>query len=337
MSLFLKVKNKIIAFSNYLGNSCFVNRYKYTCNTSDKKIFIFSVVWGEFVDVYFNYVIPSLFQSGNLPLLKSDGFEIQFLLYTIDDPEMFEAKYKAQFEKYKLSNLEVKKITTNEKEPRKINISALLDGLRTSIDHKAIFIMAPPDILISNYSLYNSVMSVYYKGLSFASAHPRVKFDILKDEKIKCMVNENAPIDSAAMVSLAMSHLHDKYIYANDMLDKNTTYAGVSIRKLSDNIYNVIHNLPSPFVVCPQEEDFTYFSRSGDFNQWDRGWLEMLVRRNRIKISGSSDQYFSIELTKDEENAKPKPGLLGNDVAGESFHNRVCNMVNVTWRGDGRT
>ncbi len=334
MSLFLKIKNKLAGFSSYLGNKCFVKRYRYKNGECHKKIYIYTIAWGEFIDTYFHYTIPSIFQAGNIPLLKSQGFEIIPILYTLESTDSIKSKFKIEILKNNLENLLIERIVTNKTTPRKINITALLNVFRRCIDEKAMFVMAPPDTLFSNGSLYNSVMSVYYKKMCFASAHPRVNYTLLQDENICNMTTKGTQVESATLVNLAITHLHDKYIYANDMLDENTTYAGVSIRKINNKIYNVIHNLPTTYVVYPQEEDYKFFKRSGDFNQWDREWLELLVKRNRVKISGSSDQFFCVELTSPDEKAITKPGLLGNDIAGESFQNRVSNMVSVTWRAE---
>ncbi|VAW70952.1 hypothetical protein MNBD_GAMMA12-2429 [hydrothermal vent metagenome] len=333
--MFNKIKNKIINFSNFIGNNCFLSCHRDIDISPRKKIYVYSMGWGDFLEYYFKYTVPSIYQPSNLPLLESEGFEIIPILYTIDEPDKIYQSYGELITKYLPDNFCIEQIKLQTVGLVKhIANEAILRVFRKSIDENALFIMAPPDTIFSDGSIYNAVKSVYYKSVCFGSAHPRVKFDLLEDQKIKTMACGGESISSPTMVKLAMTHLHDKYLYANDELDENTTYAGVSIRKINDELYSVIHNLPTTYVVYPLEEDYQFFKRKGDFNQWDREWLQLLVKKNRIKISGASDQFFCVELTSKDEKAKTKPGLKGNDIAGNSFQNRICNMVNVTWRAE---
>ena len=338
MSLISKTIHKLIAFSQFVSNNSFQNHFnfenKHKSNT--KKVYVFSVAWGDYLDNYFNSTVPSIFQSSNLPALAAEEFDISLVLYTLEDPEKVSEKYRAIIDKYMPDNFTIEKIETNQAIVKYIMNVALLRFFRKAIDDNALFIWAPPDIIFSNGSLYNSVMSVYYKGVCFASMPVRVEIDILKDESVKAMIEKGTVISSPKLVEIGLKNLHENFIYANDELDENTTHYGVSIRKITDQIYNVIGNMPSVWVAKPLEEDYRYFFNIGDFNQWDRGWLELLVKRNRLKIGGSSDQFFCVELTKNDMSfmAKKQKGQLGNDYSGDGFATRVCNMVNVIWRTD---
>ena len=67
---------------------------------------------------------------------------------------------------------------------------------------------------------------------------------------------------------------------------------------------------------------------------WDREWLQMLVKTNRIKISGSSELFFGIEITPEPFKADEelKTNQKYNDIGGSSFHHRVCRTFTAVWR-----
>ena len=336
MSLLSKVISKLIAFSQFVSNNSFQKYFKFDnkYNSYTKKVYVFSVGWGDYLDHYFKYTVPSIFQSSNLPALAAEEFDISLVLYTLDEPDKVLEKYRTIIDQYMPDNFTIEKFQTSQTIVRYIMNVALLRFLRKAIDDHALFILAPPDTIFSNGSLYNSVMSVHYKGVGFASIPMRVEMDTLKDESVQAMIERGTVISSPKLVEIGLKNLHEKFVYANDELDENTTHYGVSIRKITDQLYNVIGNLPTVWVVRPLEEDYQHFLKKGDFNEWDRGWLELLIKRNRIKISGSSDIFFCIELTKkdDPDLVTKRKGQLGNDYSGDGFATRVCNMVNVIWR-----
>jgi len=336
MSLLFKIKNKIVAFSQFIGNSCFEYQHLSKIKNSNKKVYVFSVAWGSYLDYYFNTTIPSIFQPSNIPGLVAEEFDISLVLYTLDDPDEIFQKYKNVIINYMPNTFKIEKIETKHTIVKYIMLVAVLRFFRKAIDDKALFIWAPPDIIFSNGSLYNSVMSTYYKEVCFAAIPARVSLNILENQSIKDLIQQKTSISSPKLVSIAFDNLHENFIYANDELDENTTHYGFSMRKITNELYSVIGNMPSPWVIYPIEEDYQYFLSVGDFNQWDRGWLELLIKKNRLKIAGSSDQFFCIELTENDENfiAKKRAGQFGNDYSGNGFATRVCNMVNVTWRLD---
>ena len=98
-----------------------------------------------------------------------------------------------------------------------------------------------------------------------------------------------------------MRNLHSSFKFAEENLTFNTCYSGFSFRRLSKSIFAITSNMPSTFVVIPNKEDVKFFETAGSFNEWDRGWLSFLLKKNRVKFSGSSDLFFCVEITNENE------------------------------------
>jgi len=327
---FVKIKNKVMSFSQYLGNNCYLpiadmRKVKYR-----KKIIIYTLAYGDYLDYYFDYSLPALMHESNYGALIKEGFQVEFLLYTIDNKNSIIEKYK-NHPFFDLERISIIKFDAQgDSTPRKIASHSLIDVFRRCLDEQAILYLGTPDFIIGNRSLFNSVTLSFGKNQCFASAHARVSLDILEQLESKSVYG----ISNPDLVRLGMKFLHKNLKYANERIDKNTTQKGISYQKVSSNIYTVTHNLPSPYLVFPLEEDHDFFCKCMDYNMWDREWLQMLIKTNRIKVSGSSDLYFGVELTPvpfvaDEE---LKENQKYNDVGGNSFHHRVCRTFTSVWR-----
>jgi len=326
----MKIKDKLINFSNYLGNNCYLGCKNMRKATYNKKVIIYTLAYGEYLDYYFDYSLPALMHKSNCEALVEKGFEVEFLLYTIDKKDFILKKYKDHyfFNKSKIDIVEFDK--GGEATARKIASRAIIDVFRRCLDERAVLYLAPPDTIVGNGSLFNSINASYGKNVCFASAHPRVSTSILS-EIDHC---NKQGIDNASLVNLAMRFPHDNFKYSDEDLEKNTTHKGISYRNVSPNLYMVTHNLPSPYVVFPIEEDYDFFCKCQDFNMWDREWLQSLIKTNRVKISGSSDLYFCVELTPEPFKADEelKTNQKYNDIGGSSFHHRVCRTFTAVWR-----
>ncbi len=327
-----KILNKIIVIYYYASNNCFSKSEDMRNRVYDKKIYIYTAAWGEYLDWYFKYSLPSLTNKTNSELLIGAGYKVKFILYTTDSKKSVVKKYMSKNNGF--SAVEIVEFDSgNENEVRKIAVKPLVDILKRCLKEKAMLFQAPPDIIFSNGSLYNSVITSFGKNKCFASAISRVSVDILND--IPAYLEKG--IKGSKLVGICMKYMHDELRYANEDLEKNTTYKGISYRKISSSMYTITHNLPSVFLVFPIKDDYEYFNKVQDFNMWDRGWLEILVRTKRLKISGSSDLFFPVELTNDnfDRNSEISSNLKYNDeLYRPEIHNHVANMFITVWRSD---
>jgi hypothetical protein len=273
-----------------------------------ESLFIFSCVWGEkHINMFFEYGLPSLLMANNLPLL-SKRKKINICFYTKDsDVTFIHKKMKQSSCKYNYSI----KIESNFKDKsRDMMLNFFIHFLDKCIKNNALMLIAPADTIFSNGSISNMVELADGKGVSIAVAHPRVSIESLIKNNINII---NLGADCPSMVDIAIKYGHDSLLQSDETNDDNSTYLGLATKQTPSGLA-VIHNNPSPYLCSPIKDDLLFFKRSPSFNVIDKTWTSFLFRQSRLKIIGSSDIAFIIELTHNNDK-KPdlKPGMKFND------------------------
>ena len=326
-----KVTTKITAFSNFLGNNSSLNIEDIDKLSVSKNVVVYSLAWGNYLDIFFNYTLPSIMHSSNIPNLERNGYEISFRIYTIESSTDLEKNYRDQLKKIKKYELNIVSLKEESKKASIIAKHAITDVFKHCIDNNLIMFLAVPDTIFSNYSVYNSVVLTYSKRKTFVSAHPRINRNLLKDFK-------EFPINgftSSELVAYALENSHPNFKYSDEALTSNTVHAGISHRKLSESLFIITSNMPTAYVIIPNQDDINFFKKVGTFNEWDRGWLSFLLKKNRVKISGSSDLFFCAEITNENEitEVKTKTSKLPwKDLYSRTFSHRLSNIFVSIWR-----
>ena len=314
-----------------------------------RKIIFHSVVWGDdFLHPFFSYTIPSLLQDGNIPQLARDGFNLKFCIYT--HPEQYQEISK-QYESCLASLGEYMAVSVIPLDEMKDGwwrddtwhymTGALIDQIERCLKESAMMFDARPDTIYGNGSISNAVNTVQGKNVCFAAAHPRLdKASAEKSDAFAALKNMERCYENDELVGLAFEHAHATLRGSFDNEDCNMTYGGLSIRKITDNMYTVIHNLPMIWVANFTKDDLRFFKTPWSTwdDRWDHRWANLLLRQNRLKVAGSSDFFFCVEPMSDRHRALPmEKGLLNNDKfqtrRQRRLHNYVFNSFCSVWRG----
>ena len=310
-------------------------------HSSKKILSISQAVWGDYIDLSINYNIPSLLQEGNIPKLVLEGYEIHLHIYTSDEDKkrlLKEKKYTRvlkEFSKYGKVNINSYKMS-NFKEKNDFQIKALLTFISVCLENNSYFLLSMPDFIFGNESIYNALRCVEDKGACFASSHARVSLNkALKREELKNLSNFRTSISNPQLVKCVFESTHEDIKNAFDKNDLNSTsFSGLSIREINSKTYSVIHNLPSVHLGKFNTFDLVFYHLSNGFNHWDKKWNSILLRSNRMKICGSSDVFFALELTKDSEKIPHlKSGMLNNDIkaGGIKLEHFIQNQFISIW------
>ncbi len=149
-----------------------------------------------------------------------------------------------------------------------------------------ISIMLPPDTIFGNGTLYNLIRMGDKKPHSIAVPHFRIGDAVL--EKIKL------PMSNREMARLIMDMGH-----LDNLMDEkvpNQCHHGITVRKITETNWDVVHNLPTIYYAKFTANDATLFrSYPNALIQWDRGFLRRLYDENRLKVVGSSELAFCLE------------------------------------------
>ena len=308
------------------------------------KITFYSMVWGNHLNYFFSYTASSLLQEGNIPSLARQGYELHYFIYT--NPWEYEEISK-QYEPCctllnKYMTLEIIPLPFREdRTPGYYWRSGLAQQIPRCIEENAMFFLAPPDTIFGNGTVGNALKLVQGKNVCLSAPHPRVSQEnILTSKELDGLKRLERIIENDELVDLAFEYGHPVLRDAFDNKDSNRTLGGISIRRINDSSYSVIANEPTVYLANFVADDLKFFSNVG--SPWDGRWMRLLFRQNRLKVVGSSDLFFCVELTSNERNLHPMgDGLLNNDkylTKGQRYaHNYVFNSFCSVWRGKGKT
>ncbi|MQF67084.1 hypothetical protein FIM07_01410 [SAR202 cluster bacterium AD-802-F09_MRT_200m] len=315
-------------------------------NRENRKIIFHCLAWGRFLDWFFSYTVPSLLQDGNIPALARDGYEFKLYIYT--HPEEFEEiteKYDSCLTRLK-DYLPIEIVSLRELKAGWLTghywQSALIDQIKRCISEDATMFLTPPDTVFGNWSVSNAVKIVQGKNVCLAAAHARVKQEsFIASNSATDLKKMDLKIENDELVDLAFEHGHEYLLGFLDDVDSNMTHGGISIRRINETTYSVVHNGPTPYLANFVKDDLKYFESSG--SSWDNRWPRLLLRQNRLKVVGSSDSFFCVEITPDDGRhlTNFQSGSLNNDrylAKGQRMlHNYVHNSFCCVWKGrEGR-
>jgi hypothetical protein len=297
-------------------------------NTDRKKIlFVFVPMWGsQYVDLFFEYTMPSLMQSKNFPDISSNNKRIIICFYTKSiDAELIKRKmnnYNCGYE-YKIYNDYYFKDLG-----RGLMLNFFIHMLEKCVSNNALMLLALPDFIYSNGSISNLFKLSDGKGVSVAVPHPRVSYECIEEGKINIKNLLKSGISSSMLVKMAGQCKHSSFSFSDELMDKNSTSDGISTRKLNYNCLAVTHNLPNVCLLSPIKDDVSFFKRRISFNDIDHLWPNMLLRQSRLKVVGSSNIAFMIELTYDNDKI---PKLRSDNKFNDQYDGvrPFCNYANT--------
>jgi len=253
------------------------------------KLHIYSLFYGvKFGGFWERFAMHSLGWPKNLSALRAHETTIH--AYTDDEPR---AKRVAK-------RLGLPLVTHRPNTPTK----TIRVAMHEAATEGATLLFAAPDMVFGDGSV-KGMLEVLSIGANraVAAAHPRV------DEIDFAKKWTGEPLNNPDLVGLAMSSLH-RAVAAAFIPAKSSTshHCGISIKSVDRGLFAVTAHIPSIHMIAPTEKDAEDLGKFGD-GAWDHTFPALLVDQHRLRIIGTSDAVFCVELT----DPKGRPGAY-NDV-----------------------
>lgn len=294
-----------------------------------KQLRIFTTVWGEkHLDWFKKYCLRSLsFEKNRLAIedatwcvlttgedrpkieamIQESGLKLRHLEFIIFGPDFFENPHASG---------------------AFINQGLLLE-ISKNISMNTQMLLAPPDTIFGDGSVTSMREMARQRDSVIFVAHMRVLPDI--------EVKDN--MSNANLVSSAFKHSHATWTFAQDGLDQINSYVGgVSWKYLDQGLFAVTHRLPTPYLINWTPEDIVFFKNQLHWGVIDHAWPHAcLIETERMRLVGSSDAAFMVEVTPADANIPPLAAY--HDSEPDHFwknlsHNKVNRMFSVILRAE---
>ena len=274
-----------------------------------EKLLITTIVYEDYIEIFDEICMRSLFQSGNIPCLIERGYDIEYLIWT---KEADIPRIKRVIGKHNREGISFT-INTFDKEEdnRKRNTKALHEIIDKGIEHDCQVFFLNPDYFYGNNSLRNLISYKFKNKMCLASLHVRVN----TDDFTTMINNTEGEVSNAKLVDISMGCLHKSWGESFTSRDiNNSNISGSATQQIDHNLWAVTFRIPTVFLAKFEHCDKEALER---FDMWDHEWPATLIEQDRHKFIGSSDMFYAVELTKPENNI---PGLAGNMVWNDDFH-----------------
>ena len=267
-----------------------------------EKVLIATIVYGDYIEMYEQVCLRSLFQKGNIPWLIENGYDVEYLVFTKDDDSV--AKIGAVIERNEREGFRFAVERFNEA----TNNSLLKEIIRKGIETGARVLFLNPDYYFSENALQHLVSYKSKNNMCVAATHVRVNDSAFKG----ALDHVKGDISAPKLVSMAMTCLHDSWGKSFVNEDENNSFiSGSAIQPVGDNLWTVSFRIPTVFMANFQQSDMDFLQR---FDLYDHEWPCELIKDQRFKFAGSSDFFFAVELTREFTNTpSTERGRLWND------------------------
>jgi hypothetical protein len=258
-------------------------------NIDESSLVIFCPAWGQkYLDYLRRYALPSVMQPGNLPAC---GYEqITVLASTVGDKSLLENILVQGFDPLPAA-IHVKAYPESPHHAL-AQLEHLRHVIRNCIESRRRMLLMMPDTIIANGGIFNMRQYARGKPVSVAAPHLRVTEN----------PEQPVPISSKELVNWAMAHPHQSLTDSFCDKDHGTLTGAISLTRITPQMTTIIHYVPTVYLAWFTESDAAFFGRAPLFCEYDRSWDKHLESEGRLRVFGSSELFFAVELTDPDKN-----------------------------------
>jgi hypothetical protein len=291
---------------------------------NDDTLTLFIPVWGaKHIGLLQEFTLPSLMSPGNLPgcALKTIYVQVGGIVEEWD--QIRDVISQA------LPGLPLQIELVGSPIPRD-PIHALRGIIHTAVIRGSRMLVTMPDTIFAPNCVTNLMAYAKGKPVTVAAAHVRVN-----EELYFSRYGKRFPwLTHRDMVKAAFD------MGAVDVCDSNkdnvTEVGGIAWTRINEDTRLLLHYLPTPYLCwfTPTDEDF--WAKAPTFGHWDHIWPSLLLNERRLRVAGSSETFFLIELEAAARSGslRPAPGSAGKELYNHRHpHNDACGAFCIEVKG----
>lgn len=262
-------------------------------NIDESSLVIFCPAWGQkYLDYLRRYALPSVMQPGNL---SACGYE---KIYVHGSSAGATAELgKILHAGFAGLPVEISLVESGNEQGALLH--ALQGSIRCCITRRCRMLLMMPDTIIANGGIFNMRQYARGKPVSVAAPHLRVTSAPFsyRDE------NTFRTIEPRILVQFALgNHAHQATMDSYSDKDHGTLTGAISLTRITPQMTTIIHYVPTVYLAWFTESDAAFFSRAPLFCEYDRSWDKHLEAEGRLRVFGSSELFFAVELTDPDRN-----------------------------------
>lgn len=267
----------------------------------------FTVVWGEMIETFLGFALPSLLQEGNIPAIRQLS---NYNFYASDQARIIITQNERFHELEKLIPIRWEPLQKGEWE---VN-SNVKHQMSISARQQHYMLHLEPDVAWGNWSLFNLA------NLTDGTRNPvQYSFPRINEQgysQLRQMFREGKSISNRELVTLAMQHIEQN---------------NYPIRQIG-NKWMVRHSAPSPCIL-PDEKIIGMFAQNHTPNDLFHVLSYMMIEAGyRFYIIAHSDVCFRVERGVHTILKHPETGVRWRpDKAVQAF--RFYMNLEQTWQG----
>lgn len=281
---------------------------------NDKELTLFCPVWGQkFLNTLHEFSIPSLMLEGNLPALNLEKIYIE----CVGLPE--ERDQTIEIIKRGFHDLPWE--ITHHVQAAPDIFDGLFPVMKLCRERGTRMLLVMPDTIFGPRSISNIFNYAQGKEVTVAAAHVRINEDRWRKE---CSLWSHWP-NNRDFVRNALS------IGAFNICDTNkdnvASVGGVAWTQINERTKLLLHYLPTPYLAWFTESDIEWWRNHPGWGQWDHHWPSLLTQERRLRVVGSTNVFFAMELedAARSNHLQPLPNSKGNELYnGRHLHMDTC-------------
>ena len=311
------------------------------------KLRIYTTVWGQrYIDLFEKTILRSFSWDQNKKAIFNEDYVWSVYTNAEDEEKIRSKMIKAGFENLEFRRIQVpilqsydnhnqvvagykeEKVENNHPHMGLILLKCFSTEIEECLKQNAKLLMAPPDSIFGDGTVHGILSCGTLDYTCVSVPHPRVT-DLIFDD-LKQMKNSE-------LVSLSFKNLHKTWEEANVELPMINSYVGgVQWLKIRDDLYRVCHRLPTPYLLHFKPHDLDFFKKQICFGTIDHIWPTNLIGEERIRMVGSSDVAFIVEITARCQNIPPRyptPPHEPDKFWRNAYHNQIYRQMYSVFRG----